>query len=158
MNNGATGQKKCGVCEEDHDTSKCSHWSDLNNDKFQLYYQATRLVPKPFCLWCLKEGHSIKYCQSDGGHGCPCESGISKFICCDTEACSTRTNWQEAPSISTGNTKTASSFTMVNGVVMGETTLPIQDIPLPNKKATLRCMFDNCSQSTFILSKTALAL
>merc|ERR1712215_594576 len=40
---------------------------------------------------------------------------------------------------------------------MGETLLPIQMIPA-TKDINIRVMFDNCSQSTFILNKTAAKL
>ena len=38
---------------------------------------------------------------------------------------------------------------------METTTLPIQNIPLANVNTTVRCMFDNCSQTTFIQNRTA---
>merc|ERR1711867_88133 len=52
-------------------------------------------------------------------------------------------------------TTISSSLTQVNGVKMGETLLPIQMIPVTNKDVVIRVMFDNCSQSTFILTSTA---
>ena len=38
---------------------------------------------------------------------------------------------------------------------MGESLLPIQMVPISNSNTMVRIMFDNCSQSTFILSSTA---
>ena len=38
---------------------------------------------------------------------------------------------------------------------MGETILPIQMIPVSDKDVVIQVMFDNCSQSTFILTSTA---
>ena len=52
-------------------------------------------------------------------------------------------------------TTISSSLTQVNGVKMGETLLPIQMIPATDKDVVIRVMFDNCSQSTFILTSTA---
>ena len=44
---------------------------------------------------------------------------------------------------------------MVNGVNMGEALLPMQVIKVSNTEVNIRVMFDNCSQSTFIHTKTA---
>ena len=93
-------------------------------------------------------------CTSEEDVGCPCESGWNKFICCDTDECVNRSNWQQVSSISS-SLSSASSSVKINNTVMGDTTMPIQNIPLADQNATVRCMFDNCSQATFIHMKTA---
>ena len=82
---------------------------------------------------------------------------ISKFICCDTEACISRTNWQQVSSITSNSNSMpiATASTIVNGVAMGEAMLPIQSIPLSDTDFNVCCMFDNCSQSTFISMRAA---
>ena len=148
--------KKCAVCTEDHATSKCSKWSDLNQSKFSLYHLATR--DKRLCTWCLDENHRWSTCRQENEDlGCPCGSMISKFICCDTEACISRTNWQQVSSITSNSNSMpiATTSTIVNGVAMGEAMLPIQSIPLSDTDFNVCCMFDNCSQSTFISMRAA---
>ena len=146
---------KCVVCQADHASSKCATWRDEKNTKTDLHYLASENIPKPFCLWCLEPGHFYNKCFSKEEYGCPCNSGINKFLCGNTDDCKTRKNWSKtSSSISTTDT-ISSSLTMVNGVSMGDALLPIQKIPLSNFEAELRVMFDNCSQSTFIRTKTA---
>ena len=148
--------RKCAVCNEDHATSKCSKWSDLDQSKFSLYHLATR--DKRLCTWCLEENHRWSTCRQENEDlGCPCGSMISKFICCDTEACISRTNWQQVSSITSNSNSMpiTSSSTIVNGVAMGEAMLPIQSIPLSDTDFNVCCMFDNCSQSTFISMRAA---
>ena len=146
---------KCVVCDNDHASSKCSTWRDENNSKAELHYLASESLSQPFCLWCLEPGHYNSRCYSTEEYGCPCESGVNKFLCCKTDDCKSRKNWKKTSSSTTTIASTASSLTIVNGVQMGEALLPIQMIPLSNFDADLRVMFDNCSQSTFILTKTA---
>ena len=147
---------KCVVCENDHASSKCATWRDEKNSKAELHYLASESLPKPFCLWCLEPGHFIQRCQNTEEFGCPCNSGVNKFLCCNTDDCKTRKNWKiESSSSTTTIATTTSALTMVNGVQMGETFLPIQMIPLSNFETEVRVMFDNCSQSTFISNKTA---
>ena len=148
----------CVVCEGDHASSKCVTWRDKKSIKADLFYFACETIPRlskqPFCLLCLEPGHYKNRCPSTEDYGCPCKSGISKYLCSNTDDCKTRKNWSQTSS-STSTTNTASSLTVVNGVCMGNALLPIQSIPLSNSKVQLRVMFDNCSQSTFIKTKVA---
>ena len=108
--------------------------------------------------WCLDENHRWSTCRQENEDlGCPCGSMISKFICCDTEACISRTNWQQVSSITSNSNSMpiATTSTIVNGVAMGEAMLPIQSIPLSDTDLDVCCMFDNCSQSTFISMRAA---
>ena len=142
---------KCNLCSGDHATSKCPNWRDKKNVKAELLGLAISL-PKPFCMWCLEPGHPTRQCQNQEDYGCPCDSGFNIFLCCKTDDCKTRKNWTETHS---STTAISSSLTLVNGVKMGETLLPMQMIPVTDKEVVIRVMFDNCSQSTFILTKTA---
>ena len=145
---------KCMLCKEDHSTSKCQEWSDLNNSKLELHSLALSW-DKPFCRWCLEPGHTINQCYSKDNNGCPCESGINKFICRATDDCISRKNWEIASSITTSNTSTVTANTVVNGASMGGTLLPVLTVPVYNSKVNLKCVFDTASQTTFILNETA---
>ena len=90
-------------------------------------------------------------CPSEEDYGCPCDSGRNFYICCKTDDCKARKNWKNVKS---STTTTASSLTLVNGVQMGEALLPIQMISVDDDNK-VRVMFDNCSQSSFILVDTA---
>ena len=142
---------KCVVCEGDHATSKCETWRDKKSDKLALLGLAFNL-PRPFCNWCLEPGHVFHKCTSEDDVGCPCGSDFNVYLCCKTEDCKSRSNWQN---IKTATTTISSSLTLVNGVKMGETLLPIQMIKVSKTEILIRVMFDNCSQSTFIHTKTA---
>ena len=142
---------KCLFCNGDHSTSKCSNLRDKNNVKAELLGLACSF-PRPFCMWCIEPGHHARHCKSQEDKGCPCGSGFNIYLCCRTDDCKERKNWTETNS---SMTTISSSLTQVNGVKMGETLLPIQMIPVTNKDVVIRVMFDNCSQSTFILTSTA---
>ena len=126
---------------------------DEESDKLALLGLAYNL-PRPFCNWCLGPGHSFNYCTSEEDDiACPCNSsGYNLYLCCKTDDCKLRKNWKN---VSSSTTSITSSLTMVNGVNMGEALLPMQVIKVSNTEVNIRVMFDNCSQSTFIHTKTA---
>ena len=142
---------KCLVCEGDHATSKCDTWRDKKSEKLALLGLAFNL-PRPFCAWCLEPGHAYHSCTSEVDVACPCGSDFNLYLCCKTDDCKSRSNWQN---IKSATTSISSSLTLVNGVKMGETLLPIQMIKVSRSDVSIRVMFDNCSQSTFIHTKTA---
>ena len=147
--------KKCLFCQEDHTTFRCGNLRDKSNKKTELLGLAVSFK-KPFCMWCFDHGHNQKECNRKHSKHlkCPCGSSyLNIYICCKTDDCKTRKNWPAEMSSSTS--MTASFSTMVNGVRMGETLLPIQIIPATEENVPIRVMFDNCSQSTFLLNKTA---
>ena len=148
---------KCLSCDGDHATSKCGNLRDKTNDKAALLGLAVSF-PQPFCTWCMEPGHSIKWCKNNSNDlKCPCGNNFRNiFLCCSTDDCKARKNWPKE--ISSSTSLIASSLTMVNGVKMGETLLPIQMIPATENDKMIRVMFDNCSQSTFLLNKTAAKL
>ena len=149
--------KKCLYCDGDHATSKCGNLRDKSNKKTELLGLAVSFQG-PFCTYCMEPGHSVKHCKNDDEEmKCPCgDTFRSIYICCKTDDCKTRKNWPAEMSSSTSIT--AAFSTVINGVKMGETLLPIQMIPATEENIPIRVMFDNCSQSTFILNKTAAKL
>lgn len=115
-------------------------------------------LEKPLCRKCLEPGHNFAKCQGDT-HLTPCESGVHRYISCKTEECKARTNWESTSHFSVINsnlTSNGSRDSIVNGVPIGKTLLPLQMISTVGKQKTLlRIMFDNCSQTTFILESAA---
>ena len=91
-------------------------------------------------------------CPSEEDLGCPCGSSFNRYLCSSTDDCKSRANWKD---VNSSTTSISSSSTLINGVKMGESLLPIQMVPISNSNTMVRIMFDNCSQSTFILSSTA---
>jgi len=68
-----------------------------------------------------------------------------------TDDCKLRANWTDTHS----NAAVISSHVSVNGSRLGQTLLPGQSIPVEDGSMRIRVMFDNGSQSTFILNQTA---
>ena len=140
----------CRLCQKDHDTSKCPQWQDTNSSKYELHYLASS---KNICSYCLKPGHQAKDCRSPNDDlACPCGSDINYLICPKTQACQTRSNWNKT----SGNTVSMNtSSTIVNGARVGATLNPIVNVRMSGSNTHLPTMFDNCSQTTFILNSVA---
>ena len=162
----ASPGNSCLLCSEQHYLPSCPKWQDRSTDKFHLLGFCTA---NNICTWCLKKGHGSGDCYNEEDLGCPCGSETnSQWVCCDTEACRERSNWDE--SVNSNNSvvtekaevdkekNTAcsnSSGVIVNGVKMGEAILPIQLVKVEGNNMELNTMFDNCSQNTFILDEAA---
>ena len=115
---------KCLLCKEDHTTSKCYNWQDFSHDKNILWQMASQ-QKKPFCIWCLEPGHMERKCTCKEDLGCPCGSDTNRFLCVRTKECRDRSNWKDSANVKS-SCNASSSNTVVNGVRMGETLLPIQ--------------------------------
>ena len=139
----------CHLCQEDHQTSNCPKWQDTNTSKYELHFLATS---KNICTYCLKSGHRAKDCFSTEDFGCPCGSEINYLICPNTQECQKRSNWNKT----SGNTVSLNtSSTIVNGARVGATLNPIVHVQILGSDVSLPTMFDNCSQTTFILNSVA---
>ena len=145
----------CLVCEKDHATSKCDSWRSTTATKPDLFTQAFNLS-KRICTYCLEPGHIAYYCTNEEEIGCPCGSNFNMYICVKSDECKTRKNW-----VTKGNAaKVGSNYTSNNGAVspngvpMGKSLLPVQDIDT-NLGFQLKTMFDNCSQTSFLSEETA---
>ena len=149
----------CILCEEQHWLPKCPKWQDETTDKRFLY--GFVISSKPMCTYCLQVGHEFSNCKwKHPNLGCPCGSGINKFICVATEDCVKRTNWKDSKSGNTNVDASSTNSVMVNGCKLGGAVLPIQSIEVQGKfsKRKLKTMFDNCSQNTFIQDSVAQSL
>ena len=143
---------KCLVCGDDHNTSKCSNWSNLETSKYELLGLAKHGLERPLCTWCLDPGHKYYQCTSQDDLGCPCGSNFSALLCVKTPQCVSRENWNNTK----GNTATAcSSSAKVNNVKIGQTLNPIIKVRVSQSNVVLNSLFDNCSQSTFLLNSVA---
>ena len=138
-------------------TGKCHHWSNHETNKFELWCLATnanrsRSYAQRLCLWCLEPGHTNRECTSEDDHGCPCGSNNNAFICVKTADCVSRANWNQT----SGNTVAAiANSTIVNGTRIGAALNPILKVKLSNSNTVLRTLFDNGSQTTFLLESVA---
>ena len=145
----------CLLCEEQHALSKCPKWFDEDTDKrFLLGFCFTNRI----CTQCLDLGHNFKNCPSEDAVTCPCGSTFNISICCVTDDCRLRKNWNETNNNNTilsNNQKIGSNSVMVNGAKLGQAILPIQNVKVFQSQFTVKMMFDNCSQNTFILDETA---
>ena len=141
----------CLLCEENHALPNCPRWLDEETDKRMLLGFC---LSQRICTSCLHTGHWWKECPSEEDVLCPCGSSFHQYVCCQTADCIQRKNWKE---ISTGNnTITATSSSLViNGAKLGGAILPIQVISVPDQARGLNCMWDNCSQNSFIKERTA---
>ena len=151
----------CLLCEDNHSISSCPMWQDKATDKrFLLGFVWSNM---PMCTYCLEIGHKVFECQSeDDTLGCPCGNELNhKFICCSTEECVTRKNWNDgndSDGTVSGNTNvlvSASNSVTINGCKLGETILPIQKIDVQGSSKKLNTLFDNCSQNSFIRESVA---
>ena len=80
----------CLLCGESHYLPKCPKWMDLSTDKrFLLGFCKTNWI----CTYCLNSGHSWKNCTSQDSATCPCSSTYNMMVCCETEDCRLRKNW-----------------------------------------------------------------
>ena len=147
--------KNCILCTGDHSTGTCPHWRDKKTNKCELFCLAITFNKKhqdvKFCTWCLETGHTRRFCHSQEDLACPCGSDDNVYICVATDDCKSRANWTDTHS----NTAVISSHVSVNGSRLGQTLLPVQSIPVEDGSMRIRVMFDNGSQSTFILNQTA---
>ena len=142
----------CLMCGEDHTTSRCSNWMNLENSKYELIGMAIHGLDKPLCTWCLEPGHRHYECTSEAEVGCPCGSNWNAILCVKTPECVSRENWNNTK----GNSATVcSNFTKVNNVKIGHTLNPIVKVKVSQSNVILNSLFDNCSQSTFILNSVA---
>ena len=149
--------KTCLVCGKDHSTGSCDTWRSVSISKGDLFIQAHHLQRK-ICLWCLEPGHYVGICNADDELGCPCGKSISKYICNNTPDCKSRKNWTSNDSktkAGSGNTSYSGPI-KPNGVPMGGTLLPVQDVDTSHGYQ-LKTMFDNCSQTSFLSEETARA-
>ena len=146
--------KTCLVCDKDHQTSKCDTWRSKATAKSELFAQAFNLNKK-ICTWCLEPGHLSYNCVCEENVGCPCGSNFSMYICMKTADCKSRKNWDSATVKSGFGNVSHSGILSPNGVPMGKSLLPVQDVET-NSGIKLKTMFDNCSQSTFLSKKTAI--
>ena len=153
--NAGRGQpsNECFMCGDNHSLQSCPRWNDTNLDKrFLLNFAYCNRI----CTRCLNQGHNHNKCTAQQVDLCPCESGYSIYICCSTEDCRRRKNWDAT---NTGNSSISSNNIMVNGTKIGNAILPIQQVQVhgsPSKNVVkIVTMFDNCSQNSFIKEKTA---
>ena len=149
---GGDSDTKCLVCEEDHMTSRCPNWSSKKTSKFELHCMATTNLSKRLCLYCLTPGCHHSKCKSEEEVGCPCGSNVNYLICVKTPECVSRSNWNQ---VSTNTVSTTSSATIVNRAQVGSTLNPIVEVKMSMSNLRLRALFDNCSQTTFILESVA---
>ena len=78
------------------------------------------------------------------------------MVCCESEDCRLRKNWNQTSNNSAASLSTVdSNSTSVNGVRVGSSILPIQVISSPSSSNGIRTMFDNCSQNTFVCERSA---
>ena len=148
----ASNNGQCMVCGDDHMTSKCTNWSNLDTSKYELWCLATQGLAERLCVYCLEPGHRDKNCTSVEELGCPCGSQINSYICIKTPECVSRVNWNQT----NASTATASAnSTFVNGARIGATLSPIIKVKLSNSSIVLTSLFDNCSQTTFVLNSVA---
>ena len=83
------------------------------------------------CTQCLDLGHNFKNCPSEDAVTCPCGSTFNISICCVTDDCRLRKNWNETNNNNTilsNNQKIGSNSVMVNGAKLGQAILPIQNV------------------------------
>ena len=152
---GARGQinTQCLLCEENHALSSCPRWMDQHTDKrFLLNFCYCNKI----CTRCLKQGHNFHKCPVQEPDLCPCGSSYNVYICCNTEDCRRRKNWDTTNS---GNNSISANNVMVNGAKIGQAILPIQQVQVhgsPSRNVVkIVTMFDNCSQNSFINEKAA---
>ena len=149
-----TDNSTCILCEEQHYLPTCPKWQDRSTDKRFLY---GFVISSKLCTYCLLGGHDISKCwKKNPSLGCPCGSGINKFICVSSDDCVKRKNWNETKSGNT-NVDVSSNSVMVNGCKLGTAILPIQSIEVQgrNSNQKLTTMFDNCSQNSIIQDDVA---
>jgi len=143
----------CLLCGDNHFLPKCPKWMDLSTDKrFLLGFCKTNWI----CTHCLNTGHNWKNCSSQDAATCPCSSTYNMMVCCESEDCRLRKNWNQTSNNSAASLSTVkSNSTTVNGVRVGSSILPIQVISSPSSSNGIRTMFDNCSQNTFVCERSA---
>ena len=132
----ANKSSSCLLCGDNHFLPKCPKWMDLSTDKrFLLGFCKTNWI----CTHCLNTGHNWKNCSSQDAVTCPCSSTYNMMVCCESEDCRLRKNWNETSNnlaASTPDVKTNS--TIVNGVRVGASILPVQVISSPAAKNGVR--------------------
>ena len=141
----------CLLCGENHSLSSCPKWFDEQTDKRLLL---SFCMTNKICTSCLKIGHNWRNCRTKDEEKtlCPCGGTFNVRICCLTDDCIKRNNWEE---IRNNNSNVSSNSIVVNGINLGTSILPIQHVNVPGPINSLMVMWDNCSQNTFIAQQAA---
>ena len=126
---------KCIFCSEKHKSRNCSNYRDIES-------RTSRILELNRCTRCLKKGHVASNCKSILKQCFVCKSNVlhHSFMCVNDSVENVNVT------MSTVESSAATNVAIPTAMLCIYTKIGIQNV---------RCMFDQCSQKSFILADTA---